>query len=99
MISSLPEFAFFIFPGVPLRKLPIDSFTLSEIIRLHFVSSGAKLSSSTGRFRYQQRGGYTEMDDPGLDFSMHEQAILKSLATENVFDLSPGKIQQMISRG
>ena len=76
--------------GTSLSKLPMDGFTLTEILRLHFLSSGAKGSETNNRWRYQQRGGYTPQDDAGLEFRRNETTILKSLAETNVFDLNEG---------
>ncbi|XP_060068944.1 bromodomain adjacent to zinc finger domain protein 1A-like [Ylistrum balloti] len=75
--------------GSLLKKLPLDSFTLSEILRLHLLSSGARGKEKNIKYRYQQRGGYTSQDDPGLDFRRQEQAILKNLSSFCVFDLEP----------
>ncbi|XP_013069196.2 bromodomain adjacent to zinc finger domain protein 1A-like isoform X1 [Biomphalaria glabrata] len=75
--------------GMPLRDTLLDQFTLSEIVRIHLLSSGAKASNKNARFRYQQRGGYTCHDDPGLELKLSDPGLVKSLATVNVFDLSP----------
>lgn len=79
------------FSGTTLRKLPLDSFTLSEIVRLHVLASGAKVSDKNVKYRYQQRGGYTSLDDPGLQFRKQEPTLMKLLATDSVFDLQPSK--------
>ncbi|XP_048738078.1 bromodomain adjacent to zinc finger domain protein 1A-like isoform X2 [Ostrea edulis] len=75
--------------GTTLRKLPLDSFTLSEIVRLHILASGAKVSDKNVKYRYQQRGGYTSLDDPGLQFRKQEPVLMKLLATDSLFDLQP----------
>ncbi|XP_069119018.1 bromodomain adjacent to zinc finger domain protein 1A-like [Argopecten irradians] len=75
--------------GSLLKKLPLDSFTLSEILRLHLLSSGARGKEKNIKYRYQQRGGYTSQDDPGLDFRRQEQAVLRNLSSLCVFDLEP----------
>ncbi|XP_072171683.1 bromodomain adjacent to zinc finger domain protein 1A-like isoform X2 [Diadema setosum] len=80
--------------GMELRNLPIEPTTVTEIIRLHFLSSGAQTGSEDSKWRYQQRGGYTCHDDPGLEFRMHDSWILKTLTKGNLFDLSPeGKMK------
>ena len=68
----------------------MDAFTVTEVLRIHFLASGAKCSDSNSKFRYQQRGGYTSMDDAGLEFRRNEPGIMKSLGVDNIFDLSPG---------
>ena len=77
--------------GTQLRKLPMDSTTISEVLRLHLLASGAKTSSENIKWRYQQRGGYTPHDDCGLEFRILEPGILRALTTGNVYDLSPGE--------
>lgn len=77
--------------GTPLSKLQLDPFTVTEILRLHVLSSGAKVSEEYNKFRYQQRGGYTSMDDPGLELRRSDPALVRALSTQNIFDLSPGK--------
>ncbi|XP_077870259.1 bromodomain adjacent to zinc finger domain protein 1A-like [Saccoglossus kowalevskii] len=83
--------------GVPLRQLTLDPYTVSEVLRLHFLSSGAKTNSADAKYRYQQRGGYTPLDDAGLEFRMTESGILRTLSTGNLFDLSPGEKLKILS--
>ena len=73
--------------GATLKNLHLDGFTITEIVRLHFLSSGARASEKSVKFRYQQRGGYTSYDDAGLEFRKQEASILKSLGEANIFDL------------
>ena len=80
-----------IFAGVTLRKLPLDNFTLTEILRLHILSSGAEANPGNAKFRYQQRGGYMPTDDAGLEFRRQEQDIVRDLGVENIYDLCPGR--------
>ena len=80
-----------VFEGMSLKELPVDSFTVTEVLRLHFLASGAKGSDNNNRFRYQQRGAYTDHDDAGLEFRRQEVNIIKDLAEKNVFDLEPGE--------
>ena len=68
----------------------MDSFTISEVVRLHLLGSGCERAPVSSRFDYQQRGGYTAMDDPALDFRRSEPPVLEHLAEQNIFDLSPG---------
>ncbi|KAH9519019.1 Bromodomain adjacent to zinc finger domain protein 1A [Bulinus truncatus] len=83
--------------GMPLRDTLLDQFTLSEIVRIHLLSSGAKASNKNARFRYQQRGGYTSHDDPGLELKLNDPGLVKSLANTNVFDLSPSDKAKIIN--
>ena len=50
------------------------------------------MSEADAKFRYQQRGGYTPLDDAGLEFHCQEPELLETLASTAVFDLEPGKI-------
>ncbi|ESO96438.1 hypothetical protein LOTGIDRAFT_159848 [Lottia gigantea] len=83
--------------GLPLKKMLLDQFTLSEILRLHLMSAGCKTTIRNARFRYQQRGGYTSQDDAGLDFKITDMNLLKSLNSKNVYDLQPEDKLKIIS--
>ncbi|ROT85040.1 Bromodomain adjacent to zinc finger domain protein 1A [Penaeus vannamei] len=72
--------------GVPLQKAPLDALTLSEVLRLHILASGAT-SVANARWRHFNRGGFKNRDDPGLQFKLEEPAIIKALNTQAVSDL------------
>ena len=74
--------------GRSLKNIGIDVFTISEMLRLYFITSGATHHSKT-KFWYQQRGGYTRMDETGIDFALNEKSILTKLQTMSVFELEP----------
>ena len=74
-----------------MRKLPLDNFTLTEILRLHLLSSGAEANPGNAKFRYQQRGGYMPTDDAGLEFRRQEQDIIMDLGVENIYDICPSE--------
>lgn len=76
--------------ATPLRKLQLDSYTISEIVRLHLLGSGSERAPGNARFDYQQRGGFSSIDDPALDLRRREPELLQQLAEKNVFDISPG---------
>ncbi|ELT88139.1 hypothetical protein CAPTEDRAFT_221184 [Capitella teleta] len=75
--------------SMALRQLPVDPFTLSEVLRLHLLSSGATTALGNIRWQYQQRGGYTACDDPGLQLKRSAPGVMKALAEGNAFDLDP----------
>ncbi|CAG0890058.1 unnamed protein product [Cyprideis torosa] len=77
--------------GKKLKDLQIDSLTLTEILRLHIMSSGAQHSENSKIWMYQQRGGYTNHDDPGLQFRMEEPEIIQKLSSGCVYELEPGE--------
>lgn len=72
--------------GVPLQKVPLDAFTLTEVLRLHLLASGAT-NVANAQWRILNRGGYKSTDDPGLLFKLEEPEILKSLTTHTIFDI------------
>lgn len=53
------------YQGLPIARLPLYSLTVSEVLRLHLLASGARIKEHGARWRYQERGGYTNEDDPG----------------------------------
>jgi len=70
----------------------VDSYTVSELLRLHLLGSGFERLQVTARFDYQQRGGYDSVDDPALDFRRRYMPVLKTLAETSIFNLSPGSV-------
>uniref|UniRef100_A0A182P397 Bromodomain adjacent to zinc finger domain protein 1A n=1 Tax=Anopheles epiroticus TaxID=199890 RepID=A0A182P397_9DIPT len=79
-----------------LIEMPIDSMTLSELLRLHFLSSGALVEERTARHRYYNRGGYGNADDPGLRFVRDYPHIIRALNWYSVYQLPVGDIIQII---
>jgi hypothetical protein len=75
--------------GRSLKNIGLDVFTISEMLRLYFVTSGSSHNNKT-KFWYQQRGGYTRMDETGIDFAINHKQILRKLETMNVYELEPG---------
>lgn len=75
------------YQGVPLQKAPLDALTLTEILRLHLLSSGAT-NVANEKWRHANRGGFKNWDDPGLLFKLEEPDTIKALATQTVFDLT-----------
>ncbi|KAI4495858.1 hypothetical protein M0802_008264 [Mischocyttarus mexicanus] len=70
--------------GCKLSELTLDHTTLSEILRLHLLSSGGRISEAASKWRYSQRGGYTNFDDPALLLRINQTYILRSLGHRNV---------------
>ncbi|MEQ2192260.1 Bromodomain adjacent to zinc finger domain protein 1A, partial [Xenoophorus captivus] len=77
--------------GSGLKQLDLDSCTLSEILRLYILASGADCNHSNAKFRYQKQGGFTVMDDPCVELRVSDPALLKRLSCTPVYDLSPGQ--------
>ncbi|KAK1874758.1 Bromodomain adjacent to zinc finger domain protein 1A [Dissostichus eleginoides] len=82
--------------GSSLKQLDLDSCTLSEILRLHIVASGADGSHGNAKFRYQKQGGFTLMDDPCVELRLAEPALMKRLSSCSVYDLTPGEKLQIL---
>ncbi|XP_023253695.1 bromodomain adjacent to zinc finger domain protein 1A-like, partial [Seriola lalandi dorsalis] len=77
--------------GCGLKQLDLDSCTLSEILRLHILASGADCNHGNAKLRYQKQGGFTLMDDPCVELRLAEPALLKRLSCTAVYDLTPGE--------
>lgn len=73
--------------GKPLHELIMDPFTSSELLRLHLLSSGARIGCGESSYRWQRRGGFTYCDDAGVEFRHDAPYILKALATGNIYDM------------
>lgn len=76
--------------GRSLKQLDLDSCTLSEILRLHIIASGADRGNNA-KLRYQKQGGFTVMDDPCVELRLAEPALLKRLSCTAVYDLTPAE--------
>ncbi|KAM9354471.1 bromodomain adjacent to zinc finger domain protein 1A isoform 1-T2 [Pholidichthys leucotaenia] len=77
--------------GCSLKQLDLDSCTLSEILRLHILASGADCNHANAKSRYQKQGGFTLMDDPCVELRLSDPALLKRLSCTSVYDLTPGE--------
>lgn len=79
-----------------LNELPMDSTTVSEILRLHFLSSGALIEDKGAKWRYSMRGGYHSSDDPGTQIVLDSPHILKALNSHTVFQLPVGDVLKIL---
>lgn len=70
-----------------LCELPIDATTLTELLRLHFLTAGAKMNEASGKWQISERGGYQNTDDPAIFIRERQPHILKALATKTVYEL------------
>lgn len=70
-----------------LPECPMDATTISELLRIHLLMSGAKVNDECARWRFQQRSGYTHEDDPGLLLRIKHSHILNALTTKTVYEL------------
>ncbi|XP_061898479.1 bromodomain adjacent to zinc finger domain protein 1A-like [Entelurus aequoreus] len=77
--------------GRSLQEVDLDSCTLSEILRLYILASGADCNHGSAKFRYQKQGGFTLADDPCVELCRARPALIRRLACTSVYDLMPGE--------
>lgn len=81
--------------GMLLKQLPLDQYTLTEVLRLHLLSLGGHADYIDYR-NSVARGNYTVRDDPALQLRFDDPALLKALSTRTVFDFSPAEKLQLL---
>ncbi|CRK91644.1 CLUMA_CG005294, isoform A [Clunio marinus] len=79
-----------------INEMVLDSTTLSEVLRLHLMASGAMLSEKPAKHRFATRGGYRSQDDPGLNFTINHPHIIKFLSQYSVYQLSTKDILRIL---
>ncbi|XP_058840263.1 bromodomain adjacent to zinc finger domain protein 1A isoform X2 [Topomyia yanbarensis] len=79
-----------------LNELPMDSTTISELLRLHFLTSGALIEEKGAKWRYSMRGGYQSFDDPGVQLVLDFPHIFRALKSYTVFQLPAGDILKIL---
>ncbi|XP_010192277.1 PREDICTED: bromodomain adjacent to zinc finger domain protein 1A, partial [Mesitornis unicolor] len=82
--------------GCNLKNLDLDSCTLSEILRLHILASGADVTSANAKYRYQKRGGFDATDDACMELRLSNPSLLKKLSSTSVYDLLPGEKMKIL---
>uniref|UniRef100_A0A670IR51 Bromodomain adjacent to zinc finger domain protein 1A n=1 Tax=Podarcis muralis TaxID=64176 RepID=A0A670IR51_PODMU len=82
--------------GCNLKNLDLDSCTLSEILRLHILASGADVTSANAKYRYQKRGGFDATDDACMELRLSNPGLLKKLSCTSVYDLSSGEKMKIL---
>uniref|UniRef100_A0A1B0GK09 Bromodomain adjacent to zinc finger domain protein 1A n=1 Tax=Lutzomyia longipalpis TaxID=7200 RepID=A0A1B0GK09_LUTLO len=83
--------------GSDISDLPMDATTISEILRLHILSSGAQLMDDQAvKWRYQTRGGYRSTDDPGLLLRLRYAHIIRALSHRTLYELPLGDIFKIL---
>lgn len=70
-----------------VSEMVLDSTTITELLRLHLMGSGAIVSDKTAKYRFAIRGGYQSQDDPGLAFVSKYPHIMRFLSQFSVFQL------------
>uniref|UniRef100_A0A5F9D1B3 Bromodomain adjacent to zinc finger domain protein 1A n=1 Tax=Oryctolagus cuniculus TaxID=9986 RepID=A0A5F9D1B3_RABIT len=82
--------------GCSLKSLDLDSCTLSEILRLHILASGADVTSANAKYRYQKRGGFDATDDACMELRLSNPSLVKKLSNTSVYDLTPGEKMKIL---
>lgn len=70
-----------------MYDLPIDATTLTELLRLHFLTSGARLNDVGNKYRFQIRGGFQGTDDAGVTLCLENPHIIRALSCKTVYEL------------
>ncbi|XP_076366521.1 bromodomain adjacent to zinc finger domain protein 1A-like [Tachypleus tridentatus] len=78
IVSTWPQ----LFHGTSLKQISLDAFTVTEVLRLHLLSSGAQSKA---------RRNYSPKEDPGLWFHIQEGSILRKLSHFSIFELTVGE--------
>ncbi|KAL5283319.1 BAZ1A family protein [Megaselia abdita] len=73
--------------AIDLNRLPMDAQTVSEVLRLHFLASGAYVKDKAEKWRVMYRNGYYNTEDPGLIFRLEKPHILKALKEKTIYEL------------
>lgn len=79
-----------------MSELPIDATTLTELLRLHFLQSGARLNEVGTKSRFQERGGFQNTDDPGVIFCVENSHILNELTKKTVYELQTDDVMSIL---
>jgi bromodomain adjacent to zinc finger domain protein 1A len=79
-----------------INEMVMDSTTISELLRLHLMGSGAIVSERTSKYRFAARGGYKSQDDPGLILASKYPHIIKFLSQYSVFQLPTKDILRVL---
>ncbi|XP_059612021.1 bromodomain adjacent to zinc finger domain protein 1A [Phlebotomus argentipes] len=83
--------------SMDVTDLPMDATTVSEILRLHLLSSGALLEDDQAvKWRFQTRGGYRNTDDPGLLLRVRHAHIIRALSNRTLYELPLGDIFKIL---
>ena len=55
--------------GTPLHKIQLDSYTVTEVLRLHLLGAGGRVNGANyyGRWRFNHRGMFSDHDDPCIE--------------------------------
>lgn len=73
-----------VFSGIPLKKLQLDGYSLTEVLRRHFTKAQLAIGGNDGL-------AAAFADETTSEFLQLHPSIVQKMAKRNIFDLSPGK--------
>ena len=84
--------------GHPILDLQVDEITVTEVLRLLILSSGAHMKPSITSYRNQYRGGWSNEEDPLLQTLRHPRnvSLYAKLETDSVYTLPPEDRLQLL---
>nr|XP_039249380.1 bromodomain adjacent to zinc finger domain protein 1A-like isoform X1 [Styela clava] len=77
------------YQGCSINDLELDSYTVSEILRLYLLTTAARPPSDSRLWRFQQRGGYCVADDTALRFCLNRPELVEKLSNTSIFNFTP----------
>lgn len=80
-----------------IDQLSVDANTVSEVIRLHLLGSGALLSMNAAEILAEFRNDFTICEDPGLYFAVKHSDILENLKTCSIYELPTEDVLNIMS--
>uniref|UniRef100_A0A5S6R244 Bromodomain adjacent to zinc finger domain protein 1A n=1 Tax=Trichuris muris TaxID=70415 RepID=A0A5S6R244_TRIMR len=82
--------------GMSARYLPLNGYTLTEVLRVYFTVSGYFTGTKNAKFRYLSRGGFKCIDDQAFQFALAHRDFVERLKTESLYDFSPNDRLDML---
>ena len=81
-----------------LNELVLDPFTITEVLRVHLLSSGGYAEHVNRKlFRTYHRGNYTDADEPALALRLRRPDIFDTLSQTALYDLPPSDKLEILS--
>ncbi|XP_075254300.1 bromodomain adjacent to zinc finger domain protein 1A-like isoform X2 [Convolutriloba macropyga] len=74
--------------GMPLTRLPISPYTISEVLRLLFLASGFKPLAEIVKLKTSRWNNFNVREDPLVDFKCSHRHILNKLDSKSIYRLN-----------
>lgn len=84
------------YQGCSLNKLELDSYTVSEVLRLYLLTTTARPAQDSKLWRIQQRGGYCVSDDASLRMCLQTPELIHKLAETSIFNFTPDEKMEIL---